>query len=90
MKYIAVMAFAVLPLSACLAEEEPRAEAQADACGAAEYDAFVGTDVEALTLPTDRVVRVMREGQPATMDFLENRLNIVTDDDGLILQVSCG
>ena len=54
------------------------------------YSGLVGTNVAAVTLPADKVVRVLKEGQPATMDFLEDRLNIETDDDGIILRLYCG
>ena len=36
------------------------------------------------------MVRVMAENSPATMDFHENRLNVVHDEAGKILKVSCG
>ena len=35
-------------------------------------------------------VRVLKPGQPATMDFRQDRLNILTDDSGRIEQLSCG
>jgi len=35
-------------------------------------------------------VRVLKPGQPATMDFRQDRLNILTDDAGVIEQLSCG
>lgn len=35
-------------------------------------------------------VRVLKPGQAATMDFRQDRLNILTDDAGRIEQLSCG
>lgn len=35
-------------------------------------------------------VRVLKPGQAATMDFRQDRLNILTDDAGVIEQLSCG
>ena len=35
-------------------------------------------------------VRVLGPGDAATMDFREDRLNILTDDAGVIEQLSCG
>lgn len=35
-------------------------------------------------------VRVLKPGQPATMDFRQDRLNILTDDAGVIERLSCG
>jgi hypothetical protein len=89
MKYIALMALATLPLSGCMAEETP-AEGPADTCGRTGYSSLVGTNIAAVSLPADKVVRVLEEGQPATMDFLEDRLNIETDEDGTILRLYCG
>lgn len=35
-------------------------------------------------------VRVLKPGQPATMDYRQDRLNIMTDDAGVIEQLNCG
>ncbi|WP_202845121.1 I78 family peptidase inhibitor [Luteimonas saliphila] len=35
-------------------------------------------------------VRVLKPGDAATMDFREDRLNIDTDDAGVIQRISCG
>lgn len=37
-----------------------------------------------------RVVRVLRPGQPVTMDYSVERLNIEVDDEGVVTRVHCG
>lgn len=37
-----------------------------------------------------RPVRVLRQGQPRTDDFILHRLNIILDDQGRVLKTSCG
>jgi len=37
-----------------------------------------------------RVVRVIRPGEPVTMDYSVERLNIEIDDDGVVTRVHCG
>ncbi len=89
MKPRALLILAALPLAACMTEEPPAAEAP-DTCGMAAYSSFVGTNVAAVTLPADKPVRVLKQGQPMTLEFLAERLNIETDDDGIILRLFCG
>lgn len=38
----------------------------------------------------DRVYRVLKPGSMMTMDYLADRLNIHTDDNGIILKQDCG
>ncbi|MBY6002626.1 hypothetical protein KUV62_01825 [Salipiger bermudensis] len=89
MKHIALMALAALPLTACMAEEPLATDAE-DTCGMAAYSDLVGTNVAAVTLPADAQIRVLKQGQPMTLEFLAERLNIETDDDGVILRLFCG
>jgi len=37
-----------------------------------------------------RIARVLRPGDPATMDFRPERLNIMVDDFGQITDLTCG
>ncbi|MCA0961678.1 I78 family peptidase inhibitor [Salipiger bermudensis] len=90
MKYFALMALAALPLSACIADETPGAADPTDTCGRTGYSSLVGSNIAAVSLPADKTIRVLEEGQPATMDYLEQRLNIETDEDGIILRLYCG
>lgn len=37
-----------------------------------------------------RVTRPLKPGQPATMDYRPDRVNVVTDDEGVVLELTCG
>lgn len=82
---------AAAPGVAAPSSEEPAAEAPAaDECRSADYQSFVGSNVAAITLPADLPHRIYKEGDPITMDYRADRLNIVTDADGVIIEVKCG
>lgn len=77
-------------LTACKSEEETMTKGSTT-CDPATFEFLVGQDksaLEGVTVP--EMVRVMEENSPATMDFHENRLNVVHDADGKILKVTCG
>ena len=82
-------------LAACSQTQAPQPvpvpPAAQDSCNAAQFADLVGQDATAL----ERVlllckVRVIRPGQPVTMDFLPDRINFMIDDANLIAQVTCG
>ena len=81
-------------LAACA--EQPAAEGETaaggeDACGAAGLQSLVGTSVGALdasALPEPR--RVIFPGQPVTMDFRQERLNVEIGPDDKVARVFCG
>lgn len=68
----------------------PPGSSPADTCGAADYRGLVGAPLAAVTLPADLDDRVLRPGQPATMDYRASRLNIVVDAAGMIVDLRCG
>lgn len=76
--------------------EEPAAETPAieepaaDACGAADHQSLIGSNVAAITLPVDLPHRIYKQGDPVTMDYRPDRLNIMTDENGVIIEVKCG
>ena len=77
-------------LTACKGEEETMAKGSTT-CDPATFEFLVGQDksaLEGVTVP--EMVRVMAENSAATMDFHENRLNVIHDEAGKILKVSCG
>lgn len=61
-----------------------------DLCKAAEYASLIGTNAAAVTLPADLPHRIYKLGDPVTMDYRPDRLNIVTDADGVITEMKCG
>ncbi|ETW11159.1 lipoprotein [Roseivivax marinus] len=80
-----------MALTACTDMPAPRPEAPGrDACGASGYRSLIGRPLAAVTLPADLDARTYAEGDPVTMDYRATRLNIVTDDDGTIIEVRCG
>lgn len=66
------------------------------ACNADPGQAFVGQTAEQGTVEKARratgsgTVRVVRQGQPVTMDYRADRLNIEVDGNQVILSVRCG
>ena len=64
---------------------------QPDTCGAAGLRGLVGQPAEALdAMRFSQPVRIVRPGQPVTLDFNAQRLTVETDGDGLIGRLSCG
>lgn len=72
-----------------LPEAEPVAEA--DTCGAARYASLVGQPkavVDRTTFPQG--TRVILPGTAVTMDFREERLNVLIDGNAVVERVYCG
>jgi hypothetical protein len=66
------------------------AEATAqDTCGASQYASLVGSNFAAVTLPAGANIRIIQPNQPVTQDFSAERLNIVTDANGIITSLEC-
>lgn len=78
---------AALLATACTPVPPP---AEAQACSPLAWASLVGTPVAALSLPAGLEHRIYRRGDMVTADYIENRLNIVTDAGGTIVEVSCG
>lgn len=90
-------AAALLAALAACAQQEDGAAAETEtasaenACGAAELQSLVGTSVGALdasALPEPR--RVIFPGQPVTMDYRADRLNVEIGRDDKVARVYCG
>jgi len=65
------------------------------ACSVSRAEGFAGKSAD--TVAEDariaagaKAVRVIRPGTAVTMDYRGDRLNLKTDDGGVILSVSCG
>ena len=83
-----LIALSLLLPAGCLAESEPDASGS---CGAAELGDLIGQPGEVLHgMKFAGPVRIIEFGQPVTMDFNPNRLNISKDPDGVIERVWCG
>lgn len=73
-----------------LPADPPPAE-EADACGAARFAYLVGQQkpvVDRTTFPEG--TRVILPGQPVTMDFRAERLNVLIDGNAAVERVYCG
>lgn len=75
---------------ATTAAPQTAAEATAqDTCGASQYRAMIGTNIAAATFPSDGNIRVIMPNQPVTQDFRADRLNVMTDANGVITSLEC-
>lgn len=72
------------------AADAPATMADEDACKASEYQSLVGTNAAAVTLPADLPHRILGPNDVATMDYRPDRLNIMTDEAGVVTEVKCG
>ena len=66
------------------------AEATAqDTCGRSQYSALIGTNIAAATFPADSNIRIIQPNTPVTQDFRAERLNVLTDANGVITSLEC-
>ena len=87
--------FCLIALSACAdpvpGPDIPVPPAAKDTCGAADLASLIGQPVSRFSAQTRQgPARVIRPGQPVTMDYNPLRLNVLLDADDRILGVSCG
>ncbi|MFC3716253.1 I78 family peptidase inhibitor [Luteimonas soli] len=76
------------------------ASAPADAatqCNADAAQSYIGQDASEATVAQAKAaagatgaLRVIKPGQPVTMDFRADRLNVEVDDGNAIVRISCG
>ncbi|KCZ48381.1 I78 family peptidase inhibitor [Hyphomonas pacifica] len=62
-----------------------------DSCGMAALQAYIGQ--AASDIPEDELpegARIVGPDTQVTMDYVPTRLNVLTDEDGLILSLKCG
>ena len=72
------------------AAPQTAAEATAqDTCGAAQYSSLIGSNFAAVTFPAGANIRIIQPNQPVTQDFSPQRLNVITDANGLITSLEC-
>lgn len=92
-----ILAIAALTLAACSSgiiadpgtSYGPRG--RGDGCDAARYQTLVGqprTTLQGMSLPAP--VRLIGPDTAVTMDYDPGRLNIRYDEQGIIVEVSCG
>jgi hypothetical protein len=83
--------FALMILAGCSTGPAPLPPLAQDTCGAADYGRLIGQPATAL----ERVlllgkVRVIRPGQPVTLDFWPDRVNFMIDAKEHIAAINCG
>jgi hypothetical protein len=74
----------VSPLAAAQTAEEATGR---DSCGARAYADLVGSPVATMQVPQN--ARVIAPGTAVTDDFRATRLNIITDENGVITALQC-
>lgn len=83
-------------LAACTTTPAPATLSIAQHCDADAVQPQLGKAAGEDAVETARkaagaeLVRVIKPGQPVTMDFRGERLNLYVDDAGLITRASCG
>ena len=82
-------------LSACMTVPTAESPATAGGCDAAKVQDLIGKPAASSRGAAQRgsgarTMRVYETGSPVTMDYRMDRLNIETDDKGLIVRLSCG
>lgn len=86
---ISLAALSVLALlSACQPHEDVmRPDAT---CAASKYETLIGTPADAADFSAEKLVRIIAPGTAVTMDYRADRLNVETDEAGIITRVYCG
>lgn len=92
-----VLMFLLLTVSACAEPGPPQSRdegmpsAAADTCGAAAFAVLIGQDAAMFPVHKQKgPTRIMRPGQPVTMDFIPDRLNVLLDAADRIVGFRCG
>ncbi len=87
---------AVLALAACASPPTAEAPVATGPCNAEAARSHIGkpaTDANvqaAFKASGARTMRSLKPGQPMTMDYREDRVNILQDASGTIEKISCG
>ena len=95
MKHVLLPAFAVMAIAACdpldLTPAKHIAPKPTDVCNAAEVQDFVGEPRSAIDKKRIKtsVVRYLKPDTAVTLDYSEQRMNIVLDENNTVLRVMC-
>lgn len=60
-----------------------------DTCGASQYSSLIGANAAAATFPAGANIRIIQPNTPVTQDFSAERLNVITDANGVITSLEC-
>jgi len=61
-----------------------------EACKSGDYNATLGSNIAAITLPADLNHRIIGPNDIVTQDYVPERINFYTDEEGTITRISCG
>ena len=95
-KLMIVAGGVALLLAGCTGGERPRPMPKPVACKADRVQSMVGREADGRTvkmaqrMARAKLVRVLRPGEAATMDFRQERLNIMVDERNRIVSLNCG
>jgi len=91
---------AAIILAGCNSSTPPAQAAAPSDCGASALQDQIGKPVKGTTaadaqvggtpVQSKGVIRIFVSGQPLTMDFNEERLNLETDAAGNLVKATCG
>jgi len=93
---LALAAIAVVGLAVAACTTVPATPPLADGCNADAIRPYVGQPASPETVEAARkaagagLARVLRPGQPATMDYRGERINILLDEHDRIARATCG
>lgn len=92
---VGAAALGLLSLGACAMPTKPMPGPERDQCGASKLGRYLGKHPSDRTLAAIRAlakpaqVRITRPGQPVTMDYRPDRLNIDIGENGRIKRFHC-
>ncbi len=75
-------------LAAC--QPNPGTTPSDDSCNAARYLPLVGTPAAEADFSAAKTVRIVAPNTAVTMDHRPDRLNVLTDANGIIQKFTCG
>ena len=96
MSYRIALLPALLTLAACASQPQDKAVASGGTCNAETAQSHVGKPASdanmqaAFKASGAKTLRALTPGQAMTMDYREDRVNIVQDASGNIERISCG
>lgn len=91
MRGVVICALA-LALTGCMPTKDAPNEAQAGpgTCSKAEFASLVGTPINSAELPLTQTYRVIFPDSVVTTDFIEDRLEVIVDANGIVTELRCG
>ena len=81
----------LIALAACQQDATMTSNSDAaDLCNASAYQHLVGSPANEADFAEAHSLRITSPGMAVTMDYRPDRLNVETDDTGIITRIRCG